>query len=242
MDYWEGYNEPDPNMNNMPWYARFEAERVRVMAQHGLRAAIGGFATGVPEYDEFALFVPAIAVAKEHRGILTLHEYGAPDMTYLYGDPLPGLPTYPDRGSLTFRYRWFYRDFWNRPGWSSPWLSLKRALMALLATGRGRMAWAGPISRTTGSSRAGGQTARNPSSTNWRGMTWVRARMATSLALPSSRPGVWLLEELRYQPHLATARRLCGRAAMNWTSGGGSRCNPKPHCCVLGGSLDEGKG
>lgn len=116
VDYWEGYNEPDPNMNNMPWYARFEAERVRVMAQHGLRAAIGGFATGVPEYDEFALFVPAIAVAKEHRGILTLHEYGAPDMTYLYGDPLPGLPTYPDRGSLTFRYRWFYRDFLEPAG------------------------------------------------------------------------------------------------------------------------------
>lgn len=116
VDYWEGYNEPDPNMNNMPWYARFEAERVRVMAQYGLRAAIGGFATGVPEYDEFALFVPAIAVAKEHRGILTLHEYGAPDMTYLYGDPLPGLPTYPDRGSLTFRYRWFYRDFLEPAG------------------------------------------------------------------------------------------------------------------------------
>ena len=38
-------------------------------------------------------------------------EYGAPDMTYLYGSPLPGYPAYPDRGSLTFRYRWYYREY-----------------------------------------------------------------------------------------------------------------------------------
>ena len=31
-------------------------------------------------------------------------------MTYLYGSPLPGYDAYPDRGSLTFRYRWFYRE------------------------------------------------------------------------------------------------------------------------------------
>lgn len=111
VDYWEGWNEPDPGLNNMPWFTRFEQERVRLLAQHGLKAAIGGFATGVPEMDEFALFLPAIETAKQYRGILSLHEYGAPDMTYLYGEPLPGYPTYPDRGSLTFRYRWYYREF-----------------------------------------------------------------------------------------------------------------------------------
>ncbi len=110
VDYWEGWNEPDPNLDGMPWYARFEQERVREMAKHGYRAAIGGFATGVPEMDEFALFVPAVRTAMEHNGILTLHEYGAPTMDYLYGDPLPGYPSYPDRGSLAFRYRWYYRD------------------------------------------------------------------------------------------------------------------------------------
>lgn len=110
VDYWEGWNEPDPNLDRMDWYARFEAERVRQLAQHGLRAAVGGFSTGVPELDEFKLFLPAIEEAKRHNGILTLHEYAAPDLTFLYGDPLPGLPTYPDRGSLMFRYRWFYRD------------------------------------------------------------------------------------------------------------------------------------
>lgn len=110
VDYWEGWNEPDPNLDGMSWYARFEQERVREMAKYGYRAAIGGFATGVPEMDEFALFVPAIRTAMEHNGILTLHEYGAPTMDYLYGDPLPGYPSYPDRGSLAFRYRWYYRD------------------------------------------------------------------------------------------------------------------------------------
>jgi hypothetical protein len=110
VDYWEGWNEPDPNLDRMEWYARFEAERVRQLAAHGLRAAVGGFSTGVPELDEFALFVPAIEAAKAHSGILALHEYAAPDLTFLYGDPLPGYPTYPDRGPLLFRYRWFYRD------------------------------------------------------------------------------------------------------------------------------------
>ncbi|MCB8933918.1 MAG: hypothetical protein KIS95_04115 [Anaerolineae bacterium] len=110
VDYWEGWNEPDPNLDRMDWYARFEAERVRQLAQYGLRAAVGGFSTGVPELDEFVLFVPAIEEAQRHGGILTLHEYAAPDLTFLYGDPLPGLPAYPDRGPLMFRYRWFYRD------------------------------------------------------------------------------------------------------------------------------------
>lgn len=110
VDYWEGLNEPDPNIENMPWYSRFEQERIRLLAQHGYRAAIGSFATGVPEVHEFMLFLDAIAVAKEHLAILSLHEYGAPDMTYLYGGALPGMPIYSDRGALTFRYRWFYRD------------------------------------------------------------------------------------------------------------------------------------
>ena len=57
VDYWEGWNEPDPNLDRMEWYARFEAERVRQLAQYGLRAAVGGFSTGVPELNEFELFV-----------------------------------------------------------------------------------------------------------------------------------------------------------------------------------------
>ena len=120
VDYWEGWNEPDPNLDNMIWYSRFEQERVREMARHGFRCAIGGFSTGVPELDEFQLFLPAIDVAMQHNGVLSLHEYGAPDMTYLYGDPLPGYPSYPDRGSLTFRYRWFYREILEPAGMVIP--------------------------------------------------------------------------------------------------------------------------
>lgn len=120
VDYWEGHNEPDPNLDNMLWYAEFEAERTRILAEHGFRAAVGGFATGVPEFEEFELFVEAIRVAQEFRGILTLHEYSAPDMTYGYGGALPGLESYPDRGSLTFRYRWFYEDILEPQGLGIP--------------------------------------------------------------------------------------------------------------------------
>ncbi|RMG90359.1 MAG: hypothetical protein D6706_19725, partial [Chloroflexi bacterium] len=116
VDYWEGYNEPDPNLDRMAWFARFEQERVRQLARYGLRAAIGGFPTGAPELDEFRLFVPAIETALEYGGILSLHEYSAPDMTYLYGAALPGYPAYPDRGALTFRYRWFYREILEPAG------------------------------------------------------------------------------------------------------------------------------
>ena len=112
VDYWEGWNEPDPGLAWMSWYARLEVERVRLMAAHGLKSAIGGFPPGVPELDEFALFLPAVATAKEYGGILTLHEgdIHSGDMSHLYGEPMAGYPAYPDRGLMSFRYRWFYRE------------------------------------------------------------------------------------------------------------------------------------
>jgi len=110
VDYWEGWNEPLPGPR-MAWYARFEAERTRRMAEHGLRVAIGGFATGWPDRDEFIEFLPAIEVALAHGGILTLHEYAAPTLDYRMGEAMPGYPAYPDRGLLLLRYRWWYEDF-----------------------------------------------------------------------------------------------------------------------------------
>ncbi|MEM7115240.1 MAG: hypothetical protein AAF614_22560 [Chloroflexota bacterium] len=110
IDYWEGWNEPDPGLERMDWYARFEAERVREMARHGFKTAVGGFSTGVPELDEFELFVPAIEAAIEHAGILTLHEYSAPSIEYGFGSPLPDQTPQPDRGALIFRYRWYYEE------------------------------------------------------------------------------------------------------------------------------------
>ena len=111
VDYWEGWNEPTPRMQNMGWYAAYESERIRLLAQNGLKAAIGGFAVGVPEMHEFELFLPAIATAKEYGAILSLHEYGAPHMYNGVGSALPTYPMYPDRGSLTLRYRWYYEEF-----------------------------------------------------------------------------------------------------------------------------------
>jgi hypothetical protein len=104
----------------MPKYSRFEAERVREMARYGFRVAIGGFATGVPELNEFILFLPAIDVAIQYDGILSLHEYGAPEITYLYGSPLPGQQAYGDRGALAFRYRWYYREILEPAGMVIP--------------------------------------------------------------------------------------------------------------------------
>jgi len=94
----------------MDWYARFEAERVRVMATYGLRAAVGGFATGTPEWEQFAHFLPAIESAYQHGGVLTLHEYSAPTMDYGVGSALPERSAHSDRGVLTLRYRWWYEE------------------------------------------------------------------------------------------------------------------------------------
>jgi hypothetical protein len=119
VDYWEGWNEPDPGPE-MGWYARFEAERARQMAAHGLRVAVGGFSAGVPEWDEFVAFLPAIEAAKKYGGILTLHEYGAPTMDYAVGAGIPGRAARPDRGALALRYRFWYEDLLKPLGLAIP--------------------------------------------------------------------------------------------------------------------------
>ena len=112
IDYWEGWNEPDPGPTRMHWYARFEQERIKAMAEHGLKSAIGGFPPGVPEIDEFMMFLPAIDTGIQYGAIMTLHEgdISEGNLLFLYGSPLPGYPAYPDRGLMSFRYRWFYRE------------------------------------------------------------------------------------------------------------------------------------
>jgi len=115
VDYWEGLNEPGIQ-GRMEWYTSFEVERVRLMAEHGLRCAVGGFSTGVPEWDEFAAFLPAIEAAQEHQGILTLHEYHAPTLDRSVGAGLPGQPAHAERGAFALRYRWWYEDFLKPKG------------------------------------------------------------------------------------------------------------------------------
>ena len=49
IDAWEAYNEPVADTaDKMKRLADFEAERVRIMAENGLRAVVGNFATGHP--------------------------------------------------------------------------------------------------------------------------------------------------------------------------------------------------
>jgi len=121
VDYWEGWNEPRPPTHAaMTWYAQFEAERARQMATHGLRVAVGAFPAGVPEWNEMALFLPALQVAQQYGGIFTLHEYGAPTMTASVGADIPGRPAHPDRGALTLRYRFWYEDLLKPRGLKIP--------------------------------------------------------------------------------------------------------------------------
>jgi hypothetical protein len=132
VDYWEGPNEPDVK-GRMDWYAAFEAERVRLMAAYGLKVAIGSFSTGVPEWDEFGAFVPAVREAKAHGGILSLHEYDAPTMDRSAGAGLPGHPNHPDRGALTLRYRWWYEDFLKPQGLAIPLVISEAGVDGLVA-------------------------------------------------------------------------------------------------------------
>lgn len=135
VDYWEGWNEPDPN-EEMWWYAAFEAERVRLLAEQGFKAAVGGFASGVPEWDEFIAFLPAIEAAKQYGGILSLHEYGAPTMDYLVGSPLPGWPGYADRGVLALRYRWWYEEILIPRGLTVPLVISEAGIDGIIMAGQ----------------------------------------------------------------------------------------------------------
>jgi hypothetical protein len=130
---WEGHNEPSfggPNesgaLARMNWYARFEAERLRLLADLGLRGVIGNFSTGYPEVGQrdirmWEAFLAATTAARNHNGFLGLHEYSAPWVWWLTGNyqegncPLRRLQpgwreeNLGDLGWLTLRYRQVYR-------------------------------------------------------------------------------------------------------------------------------------
>ncbi len=115
VDYWLGWNEPVvKDAQQMAWYTSFEVERVNAMAKLGLKVAVGNFATGTPEPDEFKAFLPALEAAKKHGGILALHEYSAPTMQAGVGAGIPGLDATDEQGALTLRYRFWY-DYYLRP-------------------------------------------------------------------------------------------------------------------------------
>lgn len=130
---WEGHNEPsfgapnDPGaIARMEWYGRFEAARLRLLADYGLRGVIGNFSTGYPEINKTELrmwnaFLPAAAAARDYDGILGLHEYSAPWIWWMTGGYQrnncadrryqPGWreENWGTFGWTTLRYRWIYR-------------------------------------------------------------------------------------------------------------------------------------
>lgn len=102
FDAWEGYNEPvASDAEQMKRLADMEAERVRLLAGHGIRSVIGNFSAGRPPLEDWTHFRPALESAREHEGYLGLHEYSAPVMQF---------GTEGDEGWLTLRYRKVYRQ------------------------------------------------------------------------------------------------------------------------------------
>ena len=127
---WEGPAMPglsdssDPaNMLAMAWYAAFEAERLRLLADIDLRGVAGNFTTGAPDLDLWLAFFPALDAADRYDGFLGLQEYTSPWMWWLTGDyqmaNCEGRPDFRgegDTGWLTLRYRKVYRDYLDPNG------------------------------------------------------------------------------------------------------------------------------
>jgi hypothetical protein len=111
FDAWEAYNEPlADSAEKMKRLADFEAERVRLLGEQGIRSVIGNFATGHPDLPLWPDFTPALDAARQYNGYLGLHEYSAPIMQWGFGALQPDNgPDEGDEGWLTIRYRKVYR-------------------------------------------------------------------------------------------------------------------------------------
>jgi hypothetical protein len=113
VDAWEGFNEPVPgDEDQMRKLAELEVERVRLLAEHGLRAVVGNFGAGQPPLEWWPAFRPALEAAQAHGGYLGLHEYSAPTMWFNTNRAaLDFGADVADEGWLTLRYRKVYRQF-----------------------------------------------------------------------------------------------------------------------------------
>ena len=120
VDYWEVLNENDPSSFNDPsnveghvWLAQFYMAAMDIAEANDYRLALFSYSVGVPEWYEWEAIVETgvFAQAKAGGHILALHEYDWPVMSYRWGEQMPGQPVYEDRGVLTGRYRYLYRDF-----------------------------------------------------------------------------------------------------------------------------------
>jgi hypothetical protein len=137
FDAWEAYNEPvAANADEMKRLADFEAERVRILAEQGIRSVIANFGTGQPELDLWEHFLPAVQAAKQYDGWLGLHEYSAPTIYYLSTRENQG--RYPgvepgDTGWLTLRYRQIYNQILIPRGLAIPLVMTEMGVDGLVA-------------------------------------------------------------------------------------------------------------
>lgn len=88
VDFIEGLNEPgfEQTPNNYRFYAEFEAERVRLMAEEwGKRACVGNFSVGKPEVvgelgqKIWQQMVPMLDALVKFKGAMCVHEYVVPE-------------------------------------------------------------------------------------------------------------------------------------------------------------------
>jgi len=115
---WEGHNEPVwGSSEEMAWYAQFEIERMKLMADLGLKCVIGNFATGTPPLNLWPAFLPAIGEAAQHGAILGLHEYSCPWTWWMTGKyQLDPDEDEGDEGWTTLRYRKVYHKYLEPAG------------------------------------------------------------------------------------------------------------------------------
>ena len=114
VDYWEVLNEPaPPTVAGHVWLAQFYMAAMDIAEANGYRLALFSYSVGVPRWHDWEAIVETGVFARAKQGghVLSLHEYNWPVTDYRWGEPAEDQPPYEDRGVLTGRYRYLYRDF-----------------------------------------------------------------------------------------------------------------------------------
>jgi hypothetical protein len=149
-DYWEITNEMDPpTMDGYRRHAILHQHLMDIAEREGFKIALFTWNAGTPEWEEMEAVVETgvFGQAREGGHILALHEGTfAPPVTTGYGEPLPGRPRYPDRGTLCCRYRWLYEDFLKPRNEVIPLLMSEFGLGAYADTGLTPEQWVAEVS------------------------------------------------------------------------------------------------
>jgi hypothetical protein len=116
IDYWEPYNEPDPNeptgVQGHRALAQLMIETMEEAERHGLKIALFSFNAGAPEWDEMEAMVETGVFSRAKAGghIVAVHEgtFGTHDPTDGWGASIGDHPVVEGAGAFNFRYRYLY--------------------------------------------------------------------------------------------------------------------------------------